>query len=136
MPIVKVETIEEQAIWGVWKIEEDNDFLLSNDVLSSGESDELAIINLEKRRHEWLAARIMLKQLHDHISIPFSGTEKDENKKPFLINSSYHISLAHCYPYAAAMIHFNHSCGIDIETPKPVLLKLAAKYLSEEESGR
>lgn len=133
MPIKKIEAIEEQAIWGLWKIDEDINFLASNTLLSNAETIELGKIHLDKRISEWLGARLVLKQLHDHLKLPYSGTVKDENNKPFLVKSSNHISMAHCYPYAAAMIHFNHSCGIDIETPKPVLIKLAAKFLSDEE---
>ena len=133
MPIKKIEDIEELVIWGLWEINEDIDFLLSNTILSKAESVELDKIHHDKRMKEWLGARLVLKQLHEHLKLPYSGTIKDENNKPFLIKSSNHTSLAHCYPYAAAMIHFKHPCGIDIESPKPVLLNLAGKFLSEEE---
>src|SRR5690606_12612103 len=51
----------------------------------------------------------------------------------FPAGSTYQLSLSHSYPYVAAYLHQHHSIGIDLEQPKPKLLKVASRVLSHAE---
>ena len=133
MPIVKIENISEGVSLGLWKIEEKADDLLKRSFLSPSEKKELDSISNIKKRKEWLGARALLKAMVDERGLKYSGLIKDEYKKPFLVNQPNHISISHCFPYAAVLIHDNSPCGIDIEEPKPALFHIANKFLSEKE---
>ena len=133
MPVVKIENINDDSFWGLWKIEETTDSLLSKSYLSEEEINELSHISNLKRKKEWLGARVMLKQLIEQCSLPYYGTYKDENKKPYLHTIKYHISIAHCFPFAVTLVNKKHACGIDIEKPKPALFHIAPKFLATDE---
>ena len=60
MPLLQKHT---GPLWGIWKIEESSDTLLS--LLQNGEAclSQLALIHAEQRRREWLASRVLLQEL-------------------------------------------------------------------------
>lgn len=135
MPIVKIENISEECVWGLWKIVENSEVLSREAILSDQEQAELAAISNPKRRKEWLAARVLLKNIMEYIKVPYEGTRKDEFRKPYLIRNGFHISIAHSFPFAGAIVNRMNPCGIDIEKPKPALYFIAPKFLSEKESS-
>lgn len=130
MPVVKIENINDDICWGLWKIDETTDSLLNFSHLSEEEKKELSQISNIKRKKEWLGARALLKHIVEkHLSLEYQGTFKDAHKKPFLFRQNVHISIAHSFPYAVVLINKNHPCGIDIEKPKPALFHVAPKFL-------
>ncbi len=135
MPIVKIENINEAVSWGLWKIDEDFDFLIGQTVISDPENEDIKRISNVKRRLEWAGARLLLKKLADRKGFSYKGISKDDFDKPFLIGNQVNISISHCYPYACAMLNDYHPCGIDIEKPKPALFQVARKFLNDQEKG-
>jgi phosphopantetheinyl transferase len=133
MSVIKIEHINENAAYSLWKIEENVNFLLKHTRLSKLERTEFKKIQNVKRKKEWLSARASLLSLCKVMNIKFKGTYKDENSKPHLIGCPWHISLSHSFPYAAAMIHKKEACGIDIEKPKPALFQVSSRFLNEQE---
>jgi len=113
----------------IWHIIED-ETQLTNDL--GGENCPKEIISREKRL-EWLAGRILLKQLTESSGLVYDGVIKDEFGKPFLKNHPHQISLSHSYPYVAAQIHPTISVGIDIEQPKEKLLRIGPRILDSSE---
>jgi 4'-phosphopantetheinyl transferase EntD len=112
--------------WALWRIEEPEEALVS----AIGHAEGVpASITHECKRLEYLAARLLLRSL-DHS---FSGITKDEFGKPFLNGSNFQISLSHSYPYVAAIINDGKAVGIDLEQPKPKLLKIAHRVLAKDE---
>lgn len=134
MPIVKIENISEESTLGLWKITENTDALLHEAVLSENELVEFEKISNLRRKKEWLAVRVLLKTIMHSLNIPYKGTFKDDSSKPFLVHNGFHISLAHSFPYAGAIVNPINPCGIDIEKPKPALYFIASKFLSDKES--
>ncbi|MEO9968030.1 MAG: 4'-phosphopantetheinyl transferase superfamily protein [Reichenbachiella sp.] len=110
---------------GLAEIEEQDESLLE----SSPELDALH----PKKRKEFLASRALLKTMCEQLDIPYQGIRKDDFGKPHLIDSSYHISISHSYPMVACAIHPSRSCGIDIESARPQLLKIKHKFLNPQE---
>jgi phosphopantetheinyl transferase len=133
MPLITIERLHEDACWGIWKIDETIEALLKSTYLSSSEKTEFEKYFNEKRKKEWLGARSILNKLINRLGYPYSGLEKIDSKKPQLVNLPVYISLAHCYPFALAMVHKSNSCGIDIEKIKPSLLKIRSRFLSDVE---
>jgi 4'-phosphopantetheinyl transferase EntD len=116
--------------WGLWRIEEPEEALVF--AIGNGEGVPASITH-EGKRLEYLAARLLLKELLRSLDHSFSGITKDEFGKPYLNGSNYQISLSHSYPYVAAIINDGKAVGIDLEQPKPKLLKIAPRILAKDE---
>ncbi len=117
------------AVWGLWKIEEDEPSLAA---IVPGEQVPPSITNAFKRL-EFLAGRALIKTLVDQWGLRYEGLTKDIYGKPYLSGSDIHISLSHSYPYVAAIVHRKKNVGIDLEQPKEKLLRIAHRVLSETE---
>jgi 4'-phosphopantetheinyl transferase len=127
MPLLKLQT-NHQSGWGLWFVmEAEQEF---REIISEPVENE--IIHPHKRL-EWLAARALMKALTQEIGIHYKGIIKDEFGKPHLANAVHHISLSHSYPYVAAQINHSQAVGIDLEKPRPKLLRIAHRILSREE---
>ena len=80
----------------------------------------------EKRRCEWLAARILLKRLTGScVRVSYSP-----QGKPLLDNDSLHISISHTDGYVAVAIHNKYPVGVDVELIGTKVLKLYRRFLS------
>jgi len=114
----------------VWQITES-----SGELQSFFTSEELADPNFqkysfEKRKVEWLAIRVLLKQM---IGSGF-GIYYTEVGKPMIKHPLYnHISISHSRDFAAVYIHQHHSIGIDIESMTRNYASVKRRYLSESE---
>jgi 4'-phosphopantetheinyl transferase len=122
--------IESTRAWALWKISEDENFL--SQLVAPFETSPASVTNPTKRL-EFLAGRVLIKNLLAQWSMSFKGLTKDAFGKPFLKNSDYHISLSHSYPYVAAIIDKEKSVGIDLEQPKEKLLRIGPRVLSDDE---
>ncbi len=133
MPVVKIENINEECTWGLWKITENSEVLEKEARFSEEEKTELTKISNPRRKKEWLAARVILKRIMEKLNVMYEGIRKDDACKPYLVHNGYHISLAHSFPYAGAIVNKSKPCGIDIEKPKPALYFIASKFLNDQE---
>jgi 4'-phosphopantetheinyl transferase len=118
------------AAWGIWKIVEDEHVLAAR--IAPFEMAPLHIHN-PKKRLEYLAGRVLLKELLNGLGHDFFGLHKDEFGKPFLNRYPFQISLSHSYPYVAAIIDREKSVGIDLEQPKEKLLRIGPRVLHPDE---
>lgn len=117
------------AIWGFWKILEDESTLLK-EVPSEKINDS---ISNPSKRLEFLAGRALIKGLLNKWRLPYAGLTKDSFGKPYLAGSDIQLSLSHSYPYVAAILHRHQNVGIDLEQPKNKLLRIAPRVLSANE---
>ncbi len=124
MSIIKKILNGESIIW-IWKIEESIDEL---SVLTNQTTD----IKNEIKKKEFYASRILIEKLCEELNIIFEGIKKDDNGKPHLINSNYHISITHKFPYVAVIFDIKQ-CGIDIERIDEKVRKIKSKFINEEE---
>jgi 4'-phosphopantetheinyl transferase len=133
MPIAIYQNIGESISWGLWEITETKEELLSLAYLSEGEKREIEGIRNERKLVEALSGKVLVKSLAEKLRLSYSGLIKDDCSKPFLLDSKFHISLSHSYPYACAAINKSLPIGIDIEEPKEQVLKIRNKFLSDRE---
>lgn len=129
MPLAQIE-IEDHRARGIWRIEEDEQNLAS--LILPFETLPSAISNPVKKL-EWLAGRVLVKTLLEKLGQPFQGVTKDAYGKPFPVGCSFQLALSHSYPYVTALIDKYHAVGIDLEQPKPKLLKIASRVLDARE---
>lgn len=132
MPIEKIKKIDANKIIGIWKIEEDLSTLLEQ-VKSDREDGSIAKITSKNKLKEWCAVRITAETLSRYLDINYQGIRKDEFGKPFLMDSHVHLSISHSYPYVALIMDKNQDVGIDIEFLESRILRLAPKFMSDQE---
>lgn len=120
-----------EPLFGVWKIEESSDELLAMLDLQSEYLPFLQQIKTEKRRREWLASRVLLKELAGlELLIAYH-----EDGAPYLPDSSFSLSISHTNGYAAVLLQKHGPAGIDIEYQSGRVLKIRSRFMSSEEDG-
>ena len=125
--IKKIKTDKNSIIW-IWKIEESLEELA---MLSNDDTD----IKNEKKKKEFYVSRILIKKMCKELNIKFNGIKKNDNGKPYLIKSKYHISISHKFPYVS-VIFDTKKCGVDIERINNKVKKIKSKFLTENEEKK
>ncbi len=129
MSLIVKENIKPAGEFGIWHISETRDFFLTQFELTEVEKERYALMK-GRLQIEWLAARYLLHKLSGR---PVRGKLlKDEYGKPYLQDSSFHISMSHSKDMAA-VIASPHVCGIDIQLIVPKIKRIAHKFISQIE---
>jgi phosphopantetheinyl transferase len=128
MPLYLKQT---EPLLGVWKIDESAGELLS--LLSRRDAylPSLACMRTERRKQEWLAARVLLKELLGEELLIAYRTDG----APYLAESKLHISISHTKSYAAVAVNESAPTGIDIEYPGKRILKVRSRFMNPEEEA-
>ena len=120
-----------EPLLGVWKIEESSEELLSMLEQTSEYLPFLQQIKTEKRRQEWLASRVLLKELAgEELLIAYH-----DDGAPYLLDSSLSLSISHTNGYAAVLLQEQGAVGIDIEYRSDRVLKIRSRFMSPEENA-
>ncbi len=128
MPLEKL-VVELGRTWGLWRIEEAEE-TLAEMVPFEKISDT---ITSPQKRLEWIAGRVLVKEVMEAMDLNFQGIVKDEFGKPFPEGYDYQLSLSHSFPFVAVLLDKYESVGIDLEQPKEKLLRIAPRIHSEDE---
>lgn len=134
MPLIQIHPLNDISAWALWRIDESQEELASLP-LCDHERTELSQIHNERRRLEWLGARNALQGIIERQMIEKKSILKDGFGKPFLMDSSHHISIAHSFPYAAAIFNRIYPAGIDLERIQDKILKIGDKFLNRKEAA-
>ena len=114
---------------GVWKVDETVEQLRSMFHQFSIYEEAFARFSSEKRKQEWLAVRVLLKEL--------CGEEKKiaylPSGKPYLEDGSMHVSFSHTYGYVAVALHPSVEVGIDIEQYGTRVQRVSSRFIREDE---
>src|SRR5687767_2803959 len=130
MPLQKLEFQPEKRAWGIWKITEDEQSLLNQVIDYESISDT---ITHHEKRLEFIAGRVLARNLLEALGRPFEGVVKDVYGKPFFKQNTFQLSLSHSYPYVAALTDVSQAVGIDLEQVKKKLLKIGPRVLHPSE---
>jgi phosphopantetheinyl transferase len=117
----------------MWEITETVDELKHKVYLSEQGIQEMMQVHHPVKQKERMASRACVQELVRNFDRDYQGLYKDEHKKPHLIAHDWHISISHSFPYAVAIIHKKLPVGIDIEKPTDKLIRLAPRFLQDEE---
>ncbi len=117
----------------LWHIDEPEEVLLRDSELNTLAQTTYKEIVHPRKRREWLAARLALKHLLAQLGHKYTALQKDTWGRPYLANSSLHLSIAHCSPFAFAAVDQQHAIGIDIQLPCEKLQHVKEKFLNHEE---
>lgn len=114
---------------GVWKVDETVEQLRSMFHRFALYEEGFAHFKAEKRKQEWLAVRVLLKEL--------LGEEKQiaylPSGKPYLADKSACISFSHTNGYVAVAVHPHAEVGVDIEQYATRVQRLAPRFVREDE---
>lgn len=129
MPLQLIHTTPTQVL-ALWRITEKEEVLSS--LLETKEQIPAALIHPHKRT-EFLASRVLTQTLLKQFNQTYAGIYKNEFGKPFLTNSSIHISQSHSYPYVAVLLDSEKNVGIDLEQKKSKLQRIAPRVFNDRE---
>ena len=101
--------------------------------LTVDEEQDLAGISHPAQRVEWLACRVVVRQLVEAQGMPYAGLWKDAFGKPHLIGIPWQMSLSHTSGWVAAVLHRSRPVGIDVEPIRDKFTRVVPRILSEEE---
>ncbi|MCD8167191.1 MAG: 4'-phosphopantetheinyl transferase superfamily protein [Bacteroides sp.] len=124
MPIQLLEK-EDTSVWGVWKIEESPEELVS--LLPDPEKyrRQGSRFRSVNRLNEWLAVRVLLYRL--------AGVEKEicyhPTGKPYLADGSFHISISHTKGYVSVVIDPVEEVTVDIEYYSDRVKKISSRFI-------
>lgn len=83
----------------------------------------------EKRRCEWLAARILIKKILGSQA----GVCYSPDGKPLLCDGSRNISISHTAGYVAVAFHREYDVGVDVEVFGTKIARLYERFLGSAE---
>lgn len=127
MPLLLTKQIDNVSAYAIWNIQET---FLELPYLSP-EPFPAALAPV--RQAEWIVGRMIVKTLVEKFGLEYKGIGKLDTGKPYLIDSTAYIAISHSFPIAAAMIHLEKPCGIDMERPREKHRIVQHKFLHKEE---
>ena len=119
--------------WGgiaIWHITETSDELYA--LLDTEKYDsQLLGMKSEVRRAEWLAVRLLVKELFG----PEAEVAYHPTGRPYLKNSTTHISISHTKGFAAVAYHHEAPVGMDIEYLSSRVERIALRFTTRDEAS-
>ncbi|QNL20809.1 4'-phosphopantetheinyl transferase superfamily protein [Hyphobacterium sp. CCMP332] len=101
--------------------------------LHKEELRELKLITNPTYKNQWLSARWLASQCKKQIKKEkVNEILKNQEGKPYLRESTLHVSLSHNKNIAAVMFS-NYSCGIDVELFREKIIRIQDKFLTTKE---
>ena len=131
MPLIFKENLLKYDIWGIWEIEEEEDWFFKQWQLSPEENQHFNKLKGRKKL-EYLSARHLVHLLTglDH-RVPMHTSLT--GKPCFLWDPTLHLSISHSHQYAAAILSKSCKVGIDIQLIVPQMRKVAKRVFSSTE---
>ena len=119
----------QSPLWGIWKIEENWEELLRRLERVDTYLPFLNRYKSETRKSEWLAVRVLLKELTGNEMI----ISYRENGAPYLPDAPLHISISHTKGFAAVLLSTDKPVGIDIEYRSERIHRIKSRFLNDDE---
>ena len=115
---VIINTTTQNCRIAIWEIKESLEELLQ----LSHEKTTLNL-NVEKRKKEWIASRLLLNEINPHYSISYNAFGAPE------LNNESYISISHSKRLVAIIIS-KQQVGLDIEEISEKALRVSSKFIS------
>ncbi|MCK5906402.1 MAG: 4'-phosphopantetheinyl transferase superfamily protein [Flavobacteriales bacterium] len=129
MPLYSKNKIDSSTTLLLWKIEEDYDTLFSSVKLQPDSIKRLEKFSSTKRKIEFLATRKLLEE----VGLSDADLSYRNDGAP-LIKGKF-ISISHTSDFVAIIVS-NKRVGIDIERNRQQILRIAHKFVNEEEKNK
>ncbi len=128
MPLILHQKPIADAQLCLWQVKESLEELTQLFHSTQQEKAQLAELKYEKRKKEYIGARILLK----HLLGPKATITYTHNRQPLV--EGHHISISHTRDYIALLLSPTHKVGIDIEYLSNRVERIKHKFLSEKEA--
>ncbi len=115
---------------GLWKTTESEEELRARLTAPLPYDTELRAYAHPKRRMEYLAIRVLLKEMLGQQEYHISYTPFGQ---PYFKDMDMHISISHSGEYAAVALHRKSPVGVDIEKPSEKIIRLSSRFVSQTE---
>ena len=115
------------AIWHITETSEELYALLATHRYDA----QLADKTHEARRAEWLAVRLLVKELFG----PECEVAYHPTGRPYLKGSNIHISISHTKSFAAVAYHHDAPIGMDIEYLSSRVERISSRFTTEGEAS-
>jgi len=129
MGVIQKNDLGESCKLWIWEIKEEYDDLRSRVSLESEEVKTLDGFRNHNRKLEWLSVRTLINEM--------TGTKSriiyNEDRKPFLLDNSSHISIAHSRNYTSILLSRYKRVGIDLEYMSHRISRIANRFINENE---
>ncbi|MBN2894068.1 MAG: 4'-phosphopantetheinyl transferase superfamily protein [Bacteroidales bacterium] len=117
----------------IWEIQESLEKIkkLILNHLTESDFEYLKFLKNERRQKEWLLSRYLIKNacnLENKINIKY-----DNFGKPY--TDTHKISISHSNDYVAVIASETAEVGIDIQKISEITVKVASKFISDEEKS-
>lgn len=129
MGIIRNEQVAEDCLLGMWEIKEDFNTLFSKLKLDADEIKTLDSFKNYSRKVEWLSVRVLLNE----ITGKSCKIVYNEDRKPFLHDNSYNISISHSYRLTSVLLSKTKKVGIDLEFMSHRIQKISHKFINCDE---
>jgi len=126
MPQFYHKMLPQKGELGLWKITEEKSFFLERLVLTSKEQQQVDEITA-RGQLEWLASRWLLHTMSGRATRGICS--KDEFGKPYLVDSSFEISISHSQGEMVAVIAAPYAIGIDIQKFVSKIYRIQHKFM-------
>ncbi|WP_299985084.1 4'-phosphopantetheinyl transferase superfamily protein [uncultured Pontibacter sp.] len=132
MPLLQTRELDAHTLLGVWLLDEAPEALrpLLPAHLIPDENLQLAH---PRRQREWLASRALVYQLLQQFTSEPLPLLRDATGKPVFAESPFQLSITHSPRLAAVILSEKYDVGIDIEQVSAKALRVADKFLTEQE---
>jgi 4'-phosphopantetheinyl transferase EntD len=129
MGVILKNDLESGCRLGIWEITESFDELRSMVSLESEEVNTLERFRNISRKLEWLSVRTLINELTGENS----RIIYNEDRKPFLLDNSSHISISHSHEYTSILLSRFKRVGIDLEFMSHRISRIADRFINENE---
>ncbi len=129
MGVILKNDLGEGCRLGIWEITESYDELRAKLSLEYEEVKTLERFRNPNRQLEWLSVRTLINEL----TATNSRIIYNEDRKPFLLDNSSHISISHSKNYTSIMLGRGKKVGIDLEYMSHRISSIADRFLNENE---
>ena len=129
MGIILKNNMEEECRLGIWEIRESYEELRSKLSLETEEVKTLEGFRNPSRQLEWLSVRTLVNEMTG------SNTRiiYNEDRKPYLLDNSSHISISHSRDNTAILMSKFKRVGIDMEYMSHKISSIANRFINDNE---
>jgi len=114
---------------GIWKITESLDELMSRISLCNEDLETLERFNFLPRKLEWLSVRTLINEMTGkNTRIIYN-----EDRKPFLLDNSSHISISHSHDYTSILLSRFKRVGVDLEYMSHRISGISDRFINRNE---
>lgn len=135
MPLLETRQLNEHTLLGIWALTETVEDLQTA-LPTHVKPDEKLQQSHVRRQKEWLASRILVYSLLKQFTTELLPLHCNVHGKPVFEKDKYYVSITHSPELVAVLLSEKYEVGIDVELVSPKALRVAHKFLTDDERNQ